>query len=284
MQYITNIVFWLQAAMGAAAGSVGVASILFIFCLFVVGIGVGRFWNAKWKMGIAGFSISLIIALMTSTLGAVYMGMGFIKDTVLAASAQPTLVENCCKNLEDNSRLMEAAFRAGLKNLIDSGVETESLDPEALEFVIPGQSDEAKEMNMEQFMNGASKVIAKGEPAKKGGKVTVVGMDHQKPFSYGFEPVSRNNQDLLTDFKAYMSEREGMPLSLEDTSWYNTLVRSMTDNSLKSLSKTICGDIDSQRSALIAQIAILIILQLGLISWLALTDIRPQTRSLPAVK
>lgn len=286
MQYITNIGFWLQAAMGSVAGAVGVAAVLLILCLFVVGIGIGRIWNAKWKMGLAGFVISLLIALITATLGAVYMGMGFIKDTVLATGVKTTVVEDCCRSLSDNPRLMKSAFQEGLKNMISSGVETESLDPEAEEFQLPAEmSDEAKRTNKEQFLKGVAKVIALGEPAKKGSKTAAPGMNSIKPFAYGFEPVYRDKDGMLfAAFEESLQGRDDQAISVEDPFWYNGIVRFMSENSLKSLNNTVCKDLDSQRAGLLTLIIILILLQGGLISWLALTDIRPQTRRLPAVK
>lgn len=279
MQYIPNLMFWLQAAMATAAVAVGTAAVIFLLSLFGIGLGVGRIWNAKWKMGLPGFIISLLIALLTSVFGAVYVGMGFVKNTVLAPSARTVLMEDCTKYLTDNSRLMEAAYQEGLKNMVNSGVDAESIDADTTEFVIPGETEEARRTNKELFIAGVAKVIAKGEPAKKGAKTKTKtpSLSDTKPFSYGFEPVSRDTDgSLYSKFEESLQGREQQPISVEDPFWYNGLCDSVVEKSLKNLSTTVCKDLDSQRTSLLVILITLLLLQIALISWLALSDIRPR--------
>lgn len=279
MQYIPNIMFWLQAAMATVAIAVGVAAVIFLLSLFGVGLGVGRVWNAKWKMGLPGFIISLLIALLTSVLGAVYVGMGHIKDTVLTPSGRTVVLEECTRSLTDNSRLMEAAYKEGVKNMINAGVDADSLDADTTQFIIPGETEEARRTNKEQFIAGVVKVIAKGEPVKKNAKVKTKtpSLLDSKPFCYGYEPISRDaDGSLYSKLEESLQGREEQPISVEDPFWFNSLCGTVVEKSLKNLTNSVCKEIDSQRTSLLVVLITLLLLQIGIISWLALSDIRPR--------
>lgn len=280
MQYIPNIVFWLQNALESAVVTMSFAGVIFILCLLGIGIGIGRLWNKKWKGGIFGTCVSIIIGLLASVLSMVYMGMGHMKDTVLAPSVRVAVQDELTNSLVNNTKLLEAAFKAGLKNIISSGMDSESLSEEATEFVIPGQTEEAKRINKEQFIAGVTKVLAQGQPEKKVAKaksVKVESLGDMPPFVHGYEPVNRDvDGALYSTFEENMQGRDGQPISIEDPFWYNCLAQAVVDKSLKGLNNSICKGIDSQRSSAITVMIILMFVQVGIISYLAYSDIRPR--------
>lgn len=277
MQFITNIVFWLQSALASAMAACSVAVILFCICLIGIGWGVGRVWNAKWHIGLPGALISVVIGLLVASLGAVYVAMGFVKDTMIAATAKVQMVDGLTKGISDNTKLLSYAFKSGLKNLVASGTGVDSIDPETtVEFTIPGETDAEVRSNQELFIAGVTKALAQGDTSKNAKKTKITSLKDMPPFCYGTEAVSRDTDgSIYADFQANLSGHEGQPLSLDDSWWFNSIGNSVINKSVKKFESGICKGLDSQQTNVLVLLILLMLVQAGLISWLALMDIRP---------
>lgn len=278
MQFVSNIIFWLQAAFASALTACCVAIILFIICVVGIGWGVGRLWHAKWKIGVPGTIVSVVFGLLVAALGVVYVAMGFVKETMIAAPAKIQLIDGLTKGMSDNSKLLNYAFKSGLKSLVASGTGVEAIDPETtMEFTIPGETDAEIRNHQELFISGVVKAIALGDTSKNAKKTKITALNDLPPFCYGTDPISRDTDgSIFADFQADLTAHEGQPLSMDDPWWYTALCNSVINKSIKKFETGICKSLDSQRTNALLLIIIMIIIQAGLISWLALSDIRPR--------
>lgn len=278
MQFISNIIFWLQAALAASVTAYCVAVILFIVCVAGIGWGIGRLWHAKWKIGFSGLIVSLVFGFLVSTLGIVYVAMGFIKDTMISASARVQLTNELTRVMNDNKKLPPLAFTSGLKTLVASGTGADSIDPEiTTTFRIPGETEIEINTNQMLFVSGAIKAIAQGDTSKKGKKTRTTALKDLAPFCYGTEPVSNDTDgSIYADFLADLSGHEEQELSIEDTWWYTSLCKAVINKSLKKFESGICQNLDSQQTNVLLLIVMMILIQAGLISWLAIADIQPR--------
>lgn len=283
MQYITNITFWLTSAMQSVVVAIGVGLFLLIISLFGFGFGIGRIWNTKWSLNAPCLLVSLPIALITATLGAMYVGMNFINKTVLAKDALPSVIQQIENSLSSSPKLMEQAFKAGIKKMVSSNAEIDQnvINEECVEFSIPGASDDERSANEQAFIAGAIDAIVKGKKTGKGSSArkSVEGLSDMAPFSYGYAPSPRDD-DKGTIQAAYTEAMStagklGEPISLQDSNWYANLVSPIVNHNLTRFSKTVGKDLDSQTSSLIGLIVALLLIQGGLISWLAFIDIKP---------
>ena len=114
MQYIQNIVFWLTAAMDAATTAITLGIIALLVCLFGIGLGVGRLWNAKWKLNASALGISVIMGLLAAVLMMVYTAMGYVQETIMSPTARKVVKEHLKTDLINNENLMNEAFQTGL--------------------------------------------------------------------------------------------------------------------------------------------------------------------------
>ena len=279
MQFISNIIFWLQAALAASVTACFVAVILFIVCVAGIGWGIGRLWHAKWKIGFSGLIVSLVFGFLVSTLGIVYVAMGFIKDTMISASARVQLKNELTRVMNDNKKLPDLAFTSGLKTLVASGIGADSIDPESTTiFQFPGDPGTEMEANQGLFVSGAIKAIAQGDTSKKGKKTRTTALKDLAPFCYGTKPVSSDTDGFIyAKFQDDLSGHEGQGLSREeDTWWYTSLCKAVIEESLKKFENGICQDLDSQQTNVLLLIIMMILIQAGLISWLAIADIQPR--------
>lgn len=280
MQYIQNIVFWLTAAMDAATTAIMLGIIVLLVCLFGIGLGVGRLWNAKWKLNASALGISAIIGLLAAVLIMVHTAMGFVQDTIMSPTARKTVQAGMCNDLASNARLISEAFKSGLNSLMTTGENTETLTETTQEFTFPGETDEAIKSNKEKFIAGVIKAIsgtASPSPKDKGKKKIATLFD-MPPFSYGFAPINRDaDGSILAALNAELDNFDGK-ISCNEANpfWYNIIAKSMVENSFKSLEKEVCQKIDSQRSSVLILMLVLMLLQIGIISWLAYSDIRPR--------
>ena len=129
MQYIQNIVFWLTAAMDAATTAITLGIIVFLICLFGIGLGVGRIWNAKWKLNASALGISCIMGLLAAILIMVHTAMGFVQETIVSPRVKETVKTSIVNDLANNNSLMKEAFKQALDTLKKTGENTDSLDP-----------------------------------------------------------------------------------------------------------------------------------------------------------
>ena len=280
MQYIQNIVFWLTAAMDAATTAITLGIIVLLVCLFGIGLGVGRLWNAKWKLNASALGISAILGLLAAVLIMVHTAMGFVQDTIMAPRERKTMQANLCNDLANNKRLMDEAYKSGLKNLITTGENTDTLTETTQEFTFPGENDHAIKANKEKFVAGVIKAISgTATPSQKDkAKKKVETLSDMPPFSYGFAPISKDAdgtivaalEEELNNFDGKISCAEPNPF------WYSIIAKNMVEQSFKSLEKGVCQKIDSQRTSALILMMVLMLLQVGIISWLAYSDIRPR--------
>lgn len=268
--------------MASAVNAISVAVVVFLICFIGIGWGVGRLWNAKWKFGLSGVLVSVAIGLLCSVLGLVYVSMGFVKDSMLAVSAKTVLVENITKDITENAKLMEMAFKEGVKNMVAVGVGTDTLDPEGtVEFTFPGETDTDIRTNQEAFIAGVTKALALGDNSKKPSKSSrISALADIPPFSYGLAPISRDGDgEIYSSFQEALQGREGQPVSVEDGWWFNNIGGTVINKSVKLLDSGIAKGVDSQRTNALVLMIILMILEAAVISLLALSDIRTLNRA-----
>ncbi len=283
MQYITHIIFWLSSAMESMVMAIGVAVLIILISLFGFGYGIGRIWNTKWKLNTPCILVSLPIALITGTLGAMWVGMGFINNTVLSKEARPSLIENILSGLTDNNRLVEMAFKSGLKKMLNSNSEIDQdlINEDSVEFVIPGETTEERMANEQAFLEGAMDAMAKGKKAAKGKSTrdAISGLSSMPPFSYGYAPISRDdaNSTIYGQYTEAMTNAgmNSAPISTENNVWFKNLAHAFLNHNMKRFDNNVCGKLSDQRSSIIGLIIALLLVQTGLISWLAFIDIKP---------
>lgn len=283
MSFITNIVFWLTSAMQSVVVAITVALILFIVSLLGFGFGVGRIWNTKWKLSAPCLLVSLPIALLTACLGAVHVGMGFIDKTVLSKESSSSLILSTTESLVQDTSLMELAFQSGLKKMLNANTDIDSIESDAISFEIPGNTPEERTNNEQAFIAGAMDAIVKGKkPSKgKGARSGVKGLESAAPFCYGYTPtgLDDNNGTVFGNYIASKSAADEMelPISCEDgkAKWFEHLVGPVVDYNMNRFKNNVCKKLEDQQSSLIMLIVLLLLIQTGLISWLAFIDIKP---------
>lgn len=268
--------FWLTAAMDVATTAITLGVIVFLVCLFGIGVGVGRLWNAKWKFNTAGFGISAVLGALAAILIMVHTAMGFINDTLMAPSVRKTMETNLVNDLTGNSRLVEDAFQNGLKNLLATGENVEALSETTQEFVVPGETDEAIKSNKEKFLTGVVKTISGANNQKDKKKKTQLSLKDMQPFCYGYAPISKDaDGSLYSALEAELSNYDGL-ISLATPFWFNVIAKGIVEQSVKGMEKTVCKQLPSQRSSVIVLMIVIMLIQAALISWLAYSDIRPR--------
>ncbi len=281
MQYITNITFWLTSAMESLVVAICVAVLILLVSLFGFGFGVGRIWNKKWSLNAPCLLVSLPIALLTATLGATYVGMNFIDKTILSKEANPRVLQEIETVLSGSTSLMQLAFHSGIKEMTskNSSINSALYDESSTELNIPGDTPEERLGNEQAFLSGAINAIAKGKKAGKSARTAVQGLADMPPFSYGYTPASRddNNGSIQAAYTEAMSAagQLGTPITLDNDLWFRNLVNPMVKNNMERFSKSVGKDLDGQRTSLIILMIALLIAQGALISWLAFIDIKP---------
>lgn len=281
MQYIQNIVFWLTAAMDAATTAITLGIIALLVCLFGIGLGVGRLWNAKWKLNASALGISVIMGLLAAVLMMVYTAMGYVQENIMSPTARKVVKEHLKTDLINNENLMNEAFQTGLTILKTTGEDTESIGENTVDFTIPGKSEEAIEANTKKFIDGVIKAISgtSSSSQKNKGKKKIETLNDMPPFSYGFPPVNRDADGTIgSALNDALDESNSNKISCEDPKpiWYITITKSVVDNSIQALEKNVCDKLDSQRTSVVVLMIVLMLLQTGIISWLAYSDIRPR--------
>ena len=278
MQYIQNIVFWLTAAMDAATTAITLGIIVFLICLFGIGLGVGRIWNAKWKLNASALGISCIMGLLAAILIMVHTAMGFVQETIVSPRVKITVKTNIVNDLANNNSLMKEAFKQALDTLKKTGENTNSLDPKtATDFSFTEDTPE-NEANKEKFLNSVIKTISGTAPQaqKDKAKKKLASLSDMAPFSYGYAPISRDaDGDVAKAFNKELSDQD-YKVDPKNPYWFVTIIKGMVEESFKGLEKTVCQKIDSQRSSALILMIVLMLIQTALISWLAYTDICPR--------
>lgn len=277
MQYIQNIVFWLTAAMDAATTAITLGIIVFLICLFGIGLGVGRIWNAKWKLNASALGISCIMGLLAAILIMVHTAMGFVQETIVSPRVKNTVMTNLCNDLANNNSLMEEAFKQALDTLIKTGENTDTLSPNATEISFTEDTPE-NEANKEKFLNSVIKTISgtATQAQKDKAKKKLASLSDMAPFNYGYAPISRDADGVVASaFAAELADQDGK-VGTNNPYWFVTIIKGMVEESFKGLEKTVCQKIDSQRSSALILMIVLMLIQTALISWLAYTDIHPR--------
>ena len=274
MQYIQNIVFWLTAAMDAATTAITLGIIVFLICLFGIGLGVGRIWNAKWKLNASALGISCIMGLLAAILIMVHTAMGFVQETIVSPRVKETVKTNIVNDLANNNSLMKEAFKQALDTLKKTGENTDTLTTEEKDFSFTEDTN----ANKEKFLNSVIKTISGTAPQaqKDKAKKKLASLSDMAPFSYGYAPISRDaDGDVAFAFNNQLADHDGK-VGTENPYWFATIIKGMVDKSFEGLEKAVCQKIDSQRSSALILMIVLMLIQTALISWLAYTDIRPR--------
>lgn len=277
MQYIQNIVFWLTAAMDAAAWSITLGIVVFLVCLFGIGLGVGRIWNAKWKLNASALGISAIVGLLAAILIMVHTAMGFVQEQIMSPRVKNTVITNLFNDLSANNRLREEAFNQARNVLVETGEKMESLSKDSRVISFIGDTPE-NQANKEKFLNSVIKTISGTAPQtqKDKAKKKLVTLSDMPPFSYGYAPVSRDTDgDILSTLEKALHEND-YRVEADDTYWFQTIIDGMLKKSFANLEKAVCHKIDSQRTSVLILMIVLMLIQTALISWLAYTDICPR--------
>ncbi len=280
MSFITNMMFWLNSALETIVSAIGISIIVFVISLVGIGYGVGRAWNAKWKISSIGVLISLPLSLIAAIFSMVYVGMGFVSETysrINIAKETQSIQDSMAK-----PSLIKKAFTAGLKQIRDKG---NDVDPDELDkaedtgLTIPGNTREAKEANTKLFVDGVMSVINNGVvPANKKGKKTEPGLMDVPPFSYGFSIINKPTESIIANITKEINEcgLEGMPMTLDNTTWYECIMKPVVQANISEFEKKICKGIDGGRSSVLVMLIAILLIQTGLISWLAFIDIKPR--------
>lgn len=280
MSIITNMMFWLNSAMETIASAIGVAAIVFIISLIGIGYGIGRVWNSKWKISSIGILVSLPLSLIAAILTMVWVGMGFISETYSRLNV-PKQTLGIIESITKPS-LIKRAFEAGVKQISDKGVGVDPeklIDPTTEALTIPSDTPEAAAENMKLFVSGAMNVLNKGVvPASKKAKKTELGLEDMPPFSYGFKTINQPNESIVANVSKEFAERglEGMPLSLSEPSWFEAILKPVVDANMGDFNKKMCKNIDKGRTNVLILLIAILLIQTGLISWLAFIDIKPR--------